>query len=90
VCTINFGFSVSEENQNEINVSLLLKYFVLFAKQTDADFHIEQLNGSAQSITNPSNIPTNKEGLIFTINTELLPMESGDKSMWPCPRPWET
>jgi hypothetical protein len=34
-----------------------------FAKQTDADFLIESLNESAQSITNPSNIPTTKESV---------------------------
>ena len=34
-----------------------------FAKQTDPEFCIEPLNGTGQSITNPSNIPTSKEGI---------------------------
>jgi hypothetical protein len=34
-----------------------------FAKQPDADLRIKPLNGSAQSISNPSNIPTSKEGV---------------------------
>jgi hypothetical protein len=33
-----------------------------FAKQTDADFRIEPPNGSTQSIINPRNTPTTKEG----------------------------
>jgi hypothetical protein len=61
--TINPGFSLSKDTRNEINVYLLLKWFTSFAKQTDAAFHIKPLNGSARSITNPSNIPTTKEGV---------------------------
>jgi hypothetical protein len=34
-----------------------------FAKQTDGAFCIDPLNSSAQCITNPSNIPTTKEGI---------------------------
>jgi hypothetical protein len=34
-----------------------------FARETDADLRIEPLNGSAKSISNPSNIPTSKEGV---------------------------
>jgi hypothetical protein len=34
-----------------------------FAKQTDPDFRIEPLNGSAQCIANLSSIPTSKEGI---------------------------
>jgi hypothetical protein len=44
-------------------VLILLKRFMPYAKQTNADFCIESLNGIAQSITNPSNIPTMKEGV---------------------------
>jgi hypothetical protein len=61
--TINLNFSISEDKRNEINVSLLLKCCMSFAKQTDADFLIEPINGGAKSIINPSNIPTTKEGL---------------------------
>jgi hypothetical protein len=46
-----------------LNVALLLKCFISFAKQTDPDFRLEPLNGSGQCIANPSNIPTSKEGV---------------------------
>jgi hypothetical protein len=59
--TINLGFSIGEDKRSEINVSLLLKRFMAFANQTDGAFRTDPLNGSAQLITNPSNIPTNKE-----------------------------
>jgi hypothetical protein len=60
--TINLSFTLNEDKHSEVNVSILLKRFMTYAKQTNADFHIKPLNGSAQSITNPSNIPTTKEG----------------------------
>jgi hypothetical protein len=34
-------------------------------KQKDTDFHIEPLNGSAQCITNPINIPTTLDGIDY-------------------------
>jgi hypothetical protein len=61
--TINLGFSIGEDKRIKINVSLLLKRFMAFAKQTDGSFYIDPLNGSAQCIMNPSNIPTTKEGV---------------------------
>jgi hypothetical protein len=61
--TINLGFSIVEDKRSDINVSLLLKSFMAFAKQTDGDSFIDPLNGSTHCITNPSNIPTTKEGV---------------------------
>jgi hypothetical protein len=61
--TINLGFSIGEDKRSKNNVSLLLKRFVAFVKQTDGAFCIDPLNGSAQCITNHSNIPTTKEGV---------------------------
>jgi hypothetical protein len=54
---MNLGFAVNEDKRNDINVSLS------FAKQTDANFCIKTLNGSAHSISNPSNIPTFQKGV---------------------------
>jgi hypothetical protein len=34
-----------------------------FSKHTDPDFRIQPINGSGQCITNPSTIPTSKEGM---------------------------
>jgi hypothetical protein len=61
--TINLGFSVPESKGSNSNVSILLKKFMDFLKQTDPDFCTEPLNGSDQYITNPSNIPTSREGI---------------------------
>jgi hypothetical protein len=61
--TTKQGFSIGENKRSRINVSLLLKRFMAFAKQTDGAFHIDPLNGSAQCITNPINILTKKEGV---------------------------
>jgi hypothetical protein len=61
--TINLGFSIGEDNRSEINASLLLKSFMAFGKQTNEDSRIKPLNGSANRITYPSNIPTTKEGV---------------------------
>jgi hypothetical protein len=61
--TINLGFSIVKDKRRKINVSLLLKRFMAFAKQTDGAFRIEPLNNSAQCISNPRNIPTTKEGV---------------------------
>jgi hypothetical protein len=58
VGTINLSFTVTETKRGNSNVSILLKRFVPFVKQTDPDFRIKPLNGSDQCITNPSNIPT--------------------------------
>jgi hypothetical protein len=44
---MNLGFAVNEDKQNGINVSLLLKHFMSFAKLTGAEFRIEPLNGIA-------------------------------------------
>jgi hypothetical protein len=59
--TINLRFSIGEDKRSEINVSLLLKRFMAFTKQTDGNFCIYPLNGSAQSIANSSTIPMTKE-----------------------------
>jgi hypothetical protein len=61
--TRNLGFTANEDKRNNLNVSLLLKRFMSFSEQMDADFHIKPLNGISQSITNPRNIPTTKEGV---------------------------
>jgi hypothetical protein len=61
--TINLGFTVNKDKRNYINISLLRQCFMSFAKQIYAYFRIEPINGSAQSISNPSNIPTSKEGV---------------------------
>jgi hypothetical protein len=61
--TINLGFTLNDNKCSDVNVSLLLKCFMSYAKQTYADFRIKPLNGSAQCITNPSNISTTKEGV---------------------------
>jgi hypothetical protein len=63
VGTVNLGFTINEYKRNDLNVSILLKHFMSVAKQTDADFHIEPINGSTQSIANQSNIPTTQEGV---------------------------
>jgi hypothetical protein len=39
--TINLGFSIGEDKRSEINVSLLLKRCMSFAKQIEADVRIE-------------------------------------------------
>jgi hypothetical protein len=44
--TINLGFAINEDKCKKLNVSLLLKRFVSFVKQTNADFRIEPINGS--------------------------------------------
>jgi hypothetical protein len=36
-----------------------------YAKQTDAEFRLEPLNGSGQCITNPSNTPSSKDDLYY-------------------------
>jgi hypothetical protein len=46
-----------------MNVSLLLKRFMSYAKHTDPEFSLEPINGSGQCITNPSNIPSLKDGI---------------------------
>jgi hypothetical protein len=61
VVTINLGVSIHENMRSDTDVAILLRRFVDFAKQTNTEFHIEPLNGSAQCMTNPSNIPTKKE-----------------------------
>jgi hypothetical protein len=71
--TINLGFSVSEDKRNKMKLSLLLKCFMSFTKQTYADFCIEPLNGGDQSITNPSNIPTTKEGDELYFQHRIVP-----------------
>jgi hypothetical protein len=43
-----------------------------FAKQTNGAFCIEPLNRSAQCITNPSNIPTTKEGVELYYQHRIL------------------
>jgi hypothetical protein len=88
--TINLGFSVGEDKRSIINVYLLLKHVMAFAKHTDGAFRIDPMNGSEQCITNPSNTPTTKEGVNFITSTVLLMMESGEKSMFPCSRRWVT
>jgi hypothetical protein len=60
---MNLGFAIAESKRNEMNVAILLKRFMAFAKQTDPDFCIEPLNGQGQCISNPSNIPTYKDGM---------------------------
>jgi hypothetical protein len=60
VGTINLGFAVTESKDSGINVAILLKRIMAFAKHTDPDFRIDPLSGSGQCITNPSNIPTSK------------------------------
>jgi hypothetical protein len=50
--TINLGSSIEEDKRSDINLYILLKRFMAFAKHND---------GSAQCITNPSNTPTTKE-----------------------------
>jgi hypothetical protein len=53
-----------EAKRDYMNVSLLVKFFMsFFVKQTDNNLRIDPLDGSAQNITNQSNIPTNKEGV---------------------------
>jgi hypothetical protein len=61
--TINLEFAVPEIKHSNSNISILLKRCMVFAKQTDPDFRIEPLNGSAQCIINPSNIPTSNKGI---------------------------
>jgi hypothetical protein len=63
VGTINLGFAVPESKKGIINVSLLLKRIMSNAKQTDHEFFLEPLNSSGQYITNPSNIPSSKDGI---------------------------
>jgi hypothetical protein len=63
VVTINLGVSTHENKRSDTNVAILLGRFVDFAKQTNTEFHIEPLNDSDQCMTNPSNIPTIKEGV---------------------------
>jgi hypothetical protein len=63
VDTINLGFTVTGTKRGTLNIDLLLKRFMYFAKQADPKFHREPLNGSRQCITNPSKIPTSKEGV---------------------------
>jgi hypothetical protein len=46
--TSNLGFTINEDKRNDINVALLLKRVMYFAKQTDTYLRIEPLNGSAQ------------------------------------------
>jgi hypothetical protein len=46
-----------------MNVAILLKRFMAFAKQADPDFRIEPLSVNGQCISNPNNIPTSKEGM---------------------------
>jgi hypothetical protein len=46
--TRNLGFTINEDKRNYINVALLLKRVMYFAKQTDTYLRIEPLNGSAQ------------------------------------------
>jgi hypothetical protein len=57
VGTINLRFAVSESKKGTMNIPLLLKRVMSYAKQTDSEFRLEPLNGSGQCITNPSNIP---------------------------------
>jgi hypothetical protein len=38
VGTMNLGFAIAESKRNEMNVSILFKHFMDFAKQTDPDF----------------------------------------------------
>jgi hypothetical protein len=61
--TVNLGFTINAQKHNNMNGALLLKHVMSFTKQTDADFRIKPLNGSAQCISNPSNIPTSKDGV---------------------------
>jgi hypothetical protein len=63
ISTINLGVYVPEDKRSDTNVVIILNRFEAFAKQTDADFRIESLNGSVQCITNPSNIPNTKDGV---------------------------
>jgi hypothetical protein len=78
--TINLGFSLSEDKRKEINVSLLLKRFVSFAKQTDADFRIEPLNGSAQRLLTHATFQPPRKELNFTTSIASLLMALGEKS----------
>jgi hypothetical protein len=61
VGTINLGFAVPESKKGTLNVSLLLKCFMSYAKHHE--FRLEPLNCSGQCITNPSNIPTSNDGI---------------------------
>jgi hypothetical protein len=54
---------LNDDKRSEVNVSILLKRFMSYAKQTNIEFRIEPLNGSYQSITNPCNITTTEEGV---------------------------
>jgi hypothetical protein len=63
VGTINLGFAIIEYKRSETNVAILIKQCVAFAKQIDPYFRIEPLSGNGQCISNPSNIPTSKEGM---------------------------
>jgi hypothetical protein len=60
---MNLGFAIAESKRNEMNVALLLKLFMAFMKQTDPDFCMEPLSGQGRCISNPSNIPTSKDGM---------------------------
>jgi hypothetical protein len=42
--TINLDFAIVESKRNDMNVALLLKRFVSFAKQTEPDFRIDPFN----------------------------------------------
>jgi hypothetical protein len=71
--TINLGFYFAEDKRNDINVALMLKRCTVFVKQTDPNFRIDSLNGSAQCISNPSHIHMTKDG---------VEMEYAARSMW--------
>jgi hypothetical protein len=75
VVTINLGFAVIEDKRSAINAALLLNRFMAFAKQTDANFRIEPLNGSVQSISNPSHIPTTKDAVELYYQHRIVPDE---------------
>jgi hypothetical protein len=46
VGTVNLGFTILEDKRSNSNVAILLKRFMKFTKQMDADFRIETLNDS--------------------------------------------
>jgi hypothetical protein len=60
---MNLGFAIAESKRNETNVTIIITRCMVFAKQTDPDFRIEPLSGNGQCISNPSKIPTSKEGM---------------------------
>jgi hypothetical protein len=60
---MNLGCVIAESKRNKTNVAILIKRFMAFSKQTYPYFQIEPLSGNGQCISNPSNIPTSKEGM---------------------------